>query len=151
MLDGRFKAPQEPKPSTSVDKVKLRVADQYEWYIDKTTLTEKSKFFGTMLSGGWQEDVEGVINLPEDEPDLVARMVLWARYGKYPSSPQVSGEIGPNLVATNNANRFRFRSRRINSSHQLSSLCRVAISTRQRQSLLPPSQHTWLCSTSKFI
>ncbi len=52
-----LRQPQAPIRSSqpkAIQAIKIRVADKYEWTIDKTPLTEKSKFFNIMMSKGWK-------------------------------------------------------------------------------------------------
>ncbi|RPA74484.1 hypothetical protein BJ508DRAFT_191841, partial [Ascobolus immersus RN42] len=60
----------------------IRCGDQ-EFRVHKAVVCPQSSFFAACTDGGFKESIEGVINLEEDDPDTVSRMVTFMYTNTY--------------------------------------------------------------------
>ncbi|KAK5100239.1 hypothetical protein LTR70_001773 [Exophiala xenobiotica] len=66
----------------------------YVFKAHKSILSCRSPFFKAAVSNGMRESFESKIELPEDEPEVVARALIYLYTGKYESDDIASGMAG---------------------------------------------------------
>lgn len=78
--------------------IEIRVGqdeDARSFSVHKDLITSRSDFFATMFRGTWKEIEQGVVNLPEDEPDIFKLYLNILYYGIIPVRRMVEVFVDP--------------------------------------------------------
>ncbi|KAF7575259.1 BTB domain containing protein [Pyrenophora tritici-repentis] len=83
----------------STAMVTLRVGKDLEkkdFMVHGSFLTKRSEFFRRALNGSWKEAETRIINLPDDEPEIVALYVNFVYTGQLSTAPEIGNKNNNN-------------------------------------------------------